>query len=318
MPVYDLYSKRKARESGAQPDVYSYDQISLGLRTQIEHIWDDAIGVPHLTPGPRSQEKIYDVYYSLAQILRREFSVVTLTPNIDRYSKSAAYRDVREWLIREKNTDRVLDAIELSFRLIDRHTRSYEYLNRRRSDEIATEAIDELNIRFKEHGVGYQFVDRQIVRMDSEFVHAEAVIPALAVLRGAEFKNAQDEFLSAFDHYRHGKCEEALVDCAKSFESTMKIICHKRGWPFDPSRSTASELVRICLDNGLIPPYWENHFTGLRTMLSSSIPTARNRQGGHGAGTLPNNEPPAELVSYVLHMTASTILFLREAEKKLP
>jgi hypothetical protein len=84
------------------------------------------------------------------------------------------------------------------------------------------------------------------------------------------------------------------------------------------SLHTAAELVRTCLDNGLVPSYWENHFTGLRTILTSGIPTARNRQGGHGAGTLMNNDPPAELVSYVLHMTASTILFLSEAEKKLP
>nr|WP_249785396.1 MULTISPECIES: hypothetical protein [unclassified Bradyrhizobium] len=242
----------------------------------------------------------------------------TLTPNVDRFSKSDSYQDVRDWFERETDTDRLLDAVELSFRLIDGHTRKFEYLNRQRSDQIATEAIEELNIRFKEHGVGYQFVNRQIIRMDSEFVHAEAVVPSLAVLRGAEFRNAQDEFLSAFDHYRHGKYEEALVDCAKSFESTMKVICHKRGWPFDPNRSTASELVRTCLDNGLIPSYWENHFTGVRNILSSGIPTARNRQGGHGAGTLPDNEPPEELVSYVLHMTASTILFLSEAEKKLP
>ncbi|TFV69195.1 hypothetical protein E4K64_33735 [Bradyrhizobium frederickii] len=314
----DLYSKRKLRESGTQPDIYQYDHIPYGLKMQIEHIWDDAIGVPYYTSGSRSDDKIFDVYFTIAKILRREFSVMTLLPSIDQRSPSAAYQDVRGWFERESNVDRVLDAVELSFRLIDGHTRSFDYLRRQKSDEIATEAINELNTRFKEHGVGYQFVDRQIVRIDSAFIHAEAVIPALDVLRGVEFKNAQDEFLSAFEHYRHGKHEEALVDCAKSFESTMKIICHKRGWPFDPNRSTASELVKTCLDKGLIPAYWESHFTGLRTILSSGIPTARNRQGGHGAGTLPNNEPPAELVSYVLHMTASTILFLSEAEKKLP
>jgi hypothetical protein len=175
-----------------------------------------------------------------------------------------------------------------------------------------------VNIRFKENGVGYEYADGHIIRVDSQLIHNAAVVPALTVLRGSEFKNAQEEFLSAYDHYRQSKHEEALVDCCKSFESTMKVICNKRGWVFDPNRSTASELIRICLDNRLIPPYWENHFTGLRTMLTSGIPTARNRQGGHGAGTAVNSEPPSQLVSYVLHMTASTILFLAESEKALP
>jgi hypothetical protein len=154
--------------------------------------------------------------------------------------------------------------------------------------------------------------------VDSALIHAEAVIPALTVLRAAEYKNAQEEFLSGHEHYRHGSYEEALVDCCKSFESTMKVICDKRGWPFDPNKSTASELIKTCLDKGLIPPYWENHFSGLRTMLTSGIPTGRNRQGGHGAGTAANHEPPSQLVSYVLHMTASTVLFLAESEKALP
>ena len=42
---------------------------------------------------------------------------------------------------------------------------------------------------------------------------------------------------------------------ACKIESTMKIICSKRGWPFDP-RSTAAELIKICLEKGLIPSYW--------------------------------------------------------------
>lgn len=137
---------------------------------------------------------------------------------------------------------------------------------------MAKEAIEELNQRFKEHGVGYQFTDGKIFRVDSAFIYTEAVIPALVVLRDPEYKNAQDEFLSAFEHYRHGRSEESLVDCCKAFESTMKIICQKRGWPFDPLRSTASALVQSCLDNGLVPRYWEQHFTGLRTMLTSGIP----------------------------------------------
>ena len=97
----------------------------------------------------------------------------------------------------------------------------------------------------------------------------------------------------------------------------MKVICDKRRWPHSPNAS-AAELVKVCLDNKLVPEYWQSHFAGLRSVLESGIPTPRNRQAGHGAGTTANPSVPSPLVSYVLHMTAATVLFLSEMEKALP
>jgi len=45
--------------------------------------------------------------------------------------------------------------------------------------------------------------------------------------------------------------------------------------------------------------------------------TVRNRQSGHGAGLTPRTIP-RQLAAYVLHLTASSILFLVESEKALP
>jgi hypothetical protein len=173
-----------------------------------------------------------------------------------------------------------------------------------------------LNKRFNEHGVGYCFSDNILIRVDSELTHAEVMKPALVVLRQKGFEGAQSEFLAAHQHYRQGKGSEALVECYKAFESVMKIIATKRGWKFDSARG-AADLVRVCLDNGLIPSYWQSHFSGLRSVLESAVPTPRNKQAGHGAGAMPRHIPPEELIRYVLHMTAATILFLTEAERKL-
>ena len=152
------------------------------------------------------------------------------------------------------------------------------------------------------------FADGVLIRTDSEFVHAEIVKPALLVLRQNGFAAAQSEFLAAHEHYRHGKNSEALVECYKAFESTMKIICTKRQWSFAAGKG-AADLARACLEHGLIPAYWQSHFAGLRSVLESAIPTPRNKQAGHGAGTDPAHAPPTELVGYVLNMTAATILF---------
>ena len=45
-----------------------------------------------------------------------------------------------------------------------------------------SDTIEEMNQRFRENGVGYQYENDQIIRVDSEFIHAEAVKPALQLL----------------------------------------------------------------------------------------------------------------------------------------
>jgi hypothetical protein len=308
MAVYDLFSKRKKRELGKTTDVYTYDAIPAGLRKQVVHIWRDAIGVPD-----HYVQEIGDTYETIVGALRREYSTFKLHSD-----SREAPEELINWFLSEGETDKVLDGIELSFTMIERRCSQHGYAGRyyNSGGEIAQQAVEELNIRFRENGVGYQYTDGQIVRVDSQLIHKEVVVPALSVLRGKAFKNAQDEFLSAYEHFRHGKKQEALVDCYKCFESTMKVICTKRKWPFDP-RAAAKDLVSVCLSNGLIPAYWQGHFNGLRSVLESAISTPRNRQAGHGAGAGPAPEVPDELVSYVLHMTAATVLFLAESEKHL-
>ena len=307
MAVFDLFSKRKKRALGKASDVFSYDQISTGLRTQIVHIWHDAIGEPN-----RYVPQIAETYEDIANALRREYSTFQLFAGT-----RTGYDDLVNWFLSEKQTDKVIDAIELSFSVVENVCGKYGYAGRYDNATVAAAALEELNVRFREAGVGYQFSDGQIIRVDSQLIHRDAVVPALNVLRGKNFENAQNEFLSAYEHFRHGKKQEALVDCCKCFESTMKVICTQHGWQFD-QRAAAKDLLSVCLANGLIPPYWQSHFGGLRSVLESAIPTPRNRQAGHGAGIGTAPEVPDELVSYVLHMTAATVLFLAEAEKRLP
>lgn len=318
MPTFDLFSKRRKLAAGDVPDVYSYE-IPANLRVQIIHIWGDALG--------RNEDEAGNVpgrYQGIVEILRREYGVFALdAENYDPNNPRHAYRELCKFFLDTKGfhnvnaTDKALDVIELSFRMVDAVTRQFGYLHRPNANEIANAAIEELNERFREHGVGYFFSDGRIMRVDSELVHAEAVKPALIVLRQRGFESAQAEFLAAHAHYRSGKNSEALIEALKAFESTMKIICTKRRWSFDKTKG-AAELVKVCLDNGLIPLYWQAHFSGLRSVLESAIPTPRNKQAGHGAGAQPVQTPPDELVAYVLHVTAATILFLSEAERKLP
>ena len=95
----------------------------------------------------------------------------------------------------------------------------------------------------------------------------------------------------------------------------MKVICDKRGWAYD-KKATSNQLIEICWQNGLIPKFWKDYMPALRKLLASGVPTARNNLSGHGQGTQ-QVSVPNHLVAYVLHMTASAIVFLVEAEKTL-
>ena len=95
----------------------------------------------------------------------------------------------------------------------------------------------------------------------------------------------------------------------------MKAIATKRKWPV-PAKATSSALIDLCIERGLIPAFWQSQMSGLRVLLESGVPTARNRLGGHGQGEAVQSVP-AYIVSYVLHMTASAIVFLADADNAL-
>jgi hypothetical protein len=218
-------------------------------------------------------------------------------------------------ILNEKDPEKVLDSIELSFWSIDKFTRSFNYLMRENASQWADKAIEELNARFQEHGIGFQYIAGKIIRIDSELIHSEVVKPALVLLHGNEYAGAHSEFLKAHEHYRHGNTKEALNECLKALESTIKTICDKHNWQYQPN-ATCSTLIQICVDNGLIDTFWNSHFSALRSTLESGVPTARNKLGGHGQGSTIVNVP-MHISAYVLHMTAACIVFLAESERAL-
>tara|TARA_R110002167_G_scaffold340041_2_gene547918 strand:- start:701 stop:1651 length:951 start_codon:yes stop_codon:yes gene_type:complete len=313
--IFDLFSKRQKTLRGDVPDVFTYDILPEPLRVQIVHIWTDCLG---------DDQKYYDsygkgpnvklAYKFIVDTLCREYGLFQL-PTAEKHGNRMYLNELANHLLQEQDIEKQLDVVELSFRYIDRATRGYQYLGRNNASQCADEAISELNSRLKEHGVGFQFVEGEIVRVDSELLHVEAVKPALRLLNEKSYQGAQQEFLSAYEHYRHGKHKESLNDCLKSFESTMKAICDKRKWPYQPN-ATARTLIQICFDKELVPPFWQQQLSSLRSMLESSVPTGRNKLSGHGQGAVPTSVPDY-LVAYMLHMTASTLVFLTTAEKKI-
>lgn len=305
MAIFDIFSKRQKRLRGEVPDVYQYPDIPQVLRVQVIHIVRETIGDDY-GPGYAGG----DIYDAIHKTLCREYGLFTLNERAKSNSQA-----IFEFFLNEKNHERCLDFIELSFKYIHHLVRE-DYYRYQGNAQTADDAIDELNNRFKETGLGYQFESGEIVKVDSQFIHSEVVKPTLQILgNNIKYQGVNDEFLSAHAHYRHQNYKECLNDCLKSFESLMKSIHVDRGWDFNQN-DTAKKLINGCLVNGLIPEYMQNEFSSLRSLLESGIPTIRNKEGGHGQGHEVTNVPE-HLASYALHLTASTLLFLAKCDEKL-
>lgn len=302
MAVFDIFSKRQKRLRGEVPEIYTCDSIPQRLRVQIVHIIRDAIGVDSY--GSKAQ----DAFLFLHQSLCREYGQFSLGSG--RHNESDE-ESLLNFLLQEETTDRVMDVIEISFQYIDKYIRyDREYSYQVTVKATPENAIEELNQRFKEHGIGFQYEGGEIIKVDSTYIHAEIVKPTINLLWNKKFEGANEEYLKAHEHYRHGRNKECLSECLKAFESVMKIICKERKWQYNET-DTSRKLIQICFQNGLVPTFTQNQFTSLQNLLESGIPTIRNKLGGHGQGQIPQKVHD-EMTRYALNLTGTNIIFLVE------
>jgi hypothetical protein len=195
MPIFDLYSKRQKRNRGEVPDVFQYKNLPSEFRVQVVHILRDALGTPRLYDNT-----IMGTYKSIHDVLCREYGIFALTNDTNAGNYIAA---VYNFLLQCDDIEKVLDTIELSFKVVDSVARDYNYRSNAEPKIGSDQAISELNARFLEHGVGFQFESGEIIRVDSKFVRSEVVKPVLQILSDKKYAGANDEFLRAHEHYRH-------------------------------------------------------------------------------------------------------------------
>lgn len=311
MGVFETYTKReKRRQNTEKQDVYQYDVLPGAFRVQVIHIWNSTIGAFYQSQGYGSggSSPSNEFWLAIQDVMCRELGVFKLAEGLDPDDRCRNY-------LLAADTAGALDIIELSFRVIDFGIRKFDVHDQRQASitQDVDDAIEELNDRFREHGIGYQYIDGKIVRVDSQFLHAEAVKPALTLLHEAGFSGPADEFMRAFDHHRKGESKDAIADALSAFESTMKAICKARNWTYGP-KDTAKPLMDILFSKGLVPPEMESHIAGLRSAMESGLPTLANRTSRHGQGPTPVEIPP-HYAAYALHLVASNIVFLIECHK---
>lgn len=303
MSIFDIFSKRGKEPSN---EIFKYNDLPMVFRNQVIHIWNDSLGE-------------YNSYYNedrssnrtwvfIHDALCREYGIFQL-------SEKGYHKDskCKYFLQNEKSIERCLDIIELSFRVIDRAVREEKHRWRDMGiKQNPDSAIEELNKRFQEHGLGYQYIEGIIVRVDSEFIHKEAVEPAVHLLFSEGFEGASEEFFKAHEHFRKGNDKEAVTEALKAFESVMKTIFIKNKWELPP-KQTAAPLILELFQKEIIPSNLQTQLTSLKTTLEG-LATIRNKNTGHGQGEK-SVKIPRHLVAYALHLCATNIVFLIESYK---
>ena len=228
-------------------------------------------------------------------MLRKEYGTFVLTNEYD-----SPFEELAGFFLATEDVERALDCIEISLNAVE--LAEYEI---RQARKRASDFIDEVNTRFREHGIGFRYESGKILRVDSEFLYSETIKPVLRLLAKKNYRGVDEEFRTAHEHYRHGRYRESILACSQALESMMKILCARRRLEI-PKSATAIPLAKTLIEDGLLPAHFQSQL--------SCIPSLRNQYAAHGHGA-ERVVIPRWIAEYQIHLTATTILLLDNADK---
>ena len=302
--TFDVFSRRPP------PDDQRYmpDDISKQLRTRILLLyrdvisgeWDEALG--QWRPGGDYTVEFWEEMYNRLQYLYGRWELYN--------GAQGTCDEMMDTFLWHCKTNEFFDFIELSFKL------KSTFKAMPRISEIG-DAINEF-FRIEDapykltRMYGYPGTNRiaaypQIIRVEDEVTHNEAVAPALSVLSAPHFEAANSEFRDAMKEYRDGHYGDCLTKCGSAFESVLKVLCKRNKWPFGES-DTAGPLMKVVIEKSTLDSFFEQPL-----ML---IATIRNRlSSSHGAGNKPR-DVERHIGQYALTSTAAAIVLLvHEADR---
>lgn len=296
MIIENLYSRKYKKENGLFPDIFTYDPMPVKLKITLTNILKEVL--------PECSQRLHkDAFQIIHNLICEEHSYHYLENNWD---------DVENRVLAFFNTDKEI-LIDLDILNI-----ALDIINATAYQDYDTQKyllyIQNINQRMLEHGFGYQYENKNIIRIDTKHTHSEIVKPALALLTDSRFKNANNEYRKAYDAFKNTDYETAISESNKAFESTMKIICDINNYEYNQN-DTANKLINILAKNSFIEEFNTDMLNGLKMTLKN-IPTIRNKMGGHGSG-IEDKVVSISYVNFALHSTATNILFLLERNKEI-
>ncbi len=297
--MFKLFSERNKKHT-EEVDVYIYDKIPKEFRVQLFFILNDIID--------KQNEVFWQSQTDIWVLIHKGFcKEVGLKEMDDEYGPTSKKI---ENFIDKASTQRLLDFIDYAFSHLEYYgIKAHEYNPYSGIKKIMNNAITDLNDRFQQHKLGYEFSNGELIRIDNKHIHHEYVKPALNLLHDNGFAGAEEEYMKAFEALRKRDNKNAIIEAEKAFESIMKTICSRKGYSFDPEKDSAKKLIEILKSNGFFPEYTENQLNAVVTALVSGAPTVRNRTSGHGQGEEVIDVPDS-YAKYVIGLVAVNIVLL--------
>lgn len=344
MGVIDLFTKRALRPEpvpaielrlvdrffGPPPATRSLNQsqlqsglptLPLPFRVQAVQLLEDAIG--GFRDYNEKQKPTREISQWVVERLCREYGVFCLSTDLESLERHYLH-ELTQFIIQERQTLRALDAIELVFRA--RWDPSLGWASAVKSPARLTrdEAQDELNTRFREHGLAYQMVQCHIVDtgganpsqgldrcVDNDRAGALSVVrgpvaalvasltDALNGLQAPGHEEAYRDLSQALRAQRSGQHQEALSFAAVALAESIRVTGHKLGISAGDALSTAEALQRA----GYVDRVW------VRQCSLWLTPTDDSGTTGSGATDCPR------LVTFGLHSITASLVYLLDTQR---
>ncbi len=103
-------------------------------------------------------------------------------------------RNFAQYILKENDID-FLDMLDFVFNKIDVGLRKVlpKFHTQPSISDIVDKAIEEFNCRFKQHNLGYKFVNGEVIRIDNKMLYQEVIKPALRLLYEEGFDGAEED-----------------------------------------------------------------------------------------------------------------------------
>jgi AbiJ N-terminal domain 4 len=286
----EIYSRRNAIENVGP---LLLNEVPYKLKNQIFHVWDDFLNQKRIEPETRKS-----AWEGIYKTVRREhghgkqiyYGSKHARDQVEEYYNSFSLSEV----------DKHLDIVEIIFYQMRRiQLFQLERFFKQPLRITYDDSVKALNNRFAEYNFGYRFEQHQVIKIESQYHYSEIVKPAFELLKDERFKIANQEYFAAQAYFRKGLFEPCIVECAKAFESTIKVICHELNWKYEQSDSS-TVLLKIIINNGFIPKYFESSLM--------SIATIRNKTSAHGKG-VEGSSVDQHLARLSINQTASILSY---------
>lgn len=183
------------------------------MRHQICSALAEGIGGGYHEPPPNADP----IREQIDRICRKEmYSYLSYTQETDLRLRFLNY------VLHVQDMDHFLSAVEIGCLVLRISSDEYDSPKLRGAQQKGVDAIEEINGRFEQHSVGYQFENGQIIRVDSKLTHAEIIKPALVLLTAPLFSKANEDFMTAHRHYRANEFKDCVTAAKRAFESMLK------------------------------------------------------------------------------------------------